>query len=257
MTDRQTRISWRHPCRPAGWLWALIALAGLLAGLWPDSLFASSADFRPATLPALRTLAVALGAYFLLAYPLIVQRRYERNAPRAGLLGYLVESLVFLWIAIPFLTVAAWVSDANLLDVGRVVLAVAALLPVGASLGVILSKPLATAWGLLAMLLLAIGGPIAGYLAADFLPVEAMAWRETIWTLSPLTWLWEQGTPGESLWPEPLWAWAIWPGAAGLVSLVLLGLAPRRDTAHAGAENTGDGSCPAHAERISAQSENP
>ncbi|MCK4602408.1 MAG: hypothetical protein KAU28_08065, partial [Phycisphaerae bacterium] len=82
--------------RPAGLGFLAACLAGLAVGLWPDAVYPSKQIVRPASLPALQTLALAQISFMLLAYPLVLLRRDEFGGQRPRWANSAVEVATWL-----------------------------------------------------------------------------------------------------------------------------------------------------------------
>ncbi len=201
---------------PAGGLYLLILLAGLAAGLWPDAIRPPKRAPVAAPLPTLQALLVAQTAYFLLVHPLVVARR--RPSPLAAVAG----CAFLLAAAAPFYLAAGWLADAVWLDGVRCVVLIVLLVPLSLALGAALDRPRVGPVALVAMLLISLAIPAAGYLAAEFTPARKAA--SALWNLAPLTFAWRTaGSRIDTLFPRPAWAALTWPtaGVIGLLGLVL------------------------------------
>jgi hypothetical protein len=224
--------------RPAGGVWRsawvfypLLCLLGLAAGLWPGSIYPSQAGFPTAPLPALRCLAVAQVAFVLLVYPLVLQSRRRACGEREYWSRAALESGICLVATVPFYVAAAWLGDAVTKDVVRAAVYVACLFPVAWVGGAYLARGPARSAVLLALLLSAFGLPAAYYVTREFLMRVPSEW---LWRLAPATFAWDQAASrGDSWFPQPAWAWVLWPviaAAAGMGRLLLRGASSlRRD----------------------------
>jgi len=209
-------------------------LVGLAAGLWPEAIFPPSGGPSPAPLPVLQSLAVAQVAFALLIYPLVLLCRAE--APVASPAGYwrsvVLESLVFLLLALPFYIPAAFLADAVAGDAVRTAASVASVFPLAWAAGAhFAAHRRARSAVLLGLVLIALGMPAAYYVALEFFPSGAAA---TPGNLSPLVFAWRTAAarlPG--LLPRPLWAWLVWPAAAIclLLAMAMLGRCATRPRA--------------------------
>ena len=234
---------------PVGAIYLLTCLGGLAAGLWPDAIYPSSGDFRPAPLPVLHTLAVAQVGFFLLVYPIVLFRRNSlqsetlptgrqvRNPPLRAAAGpkpclpagryEIFETLGLFLATVPFYVAAGWVADATVVDCLRTGIAVAAICPLGWVAGRLLARPAARGPVLAGLLGITIGLPGLYYIFRDFLRILPAEWM--IWYLSPVTFVWSASAArNSSLFPEPIWAFLIWPCAAAIGALICT-IAPRKN----------------------------
>lgn len=215
-------------------LWYLgICLAGLAAGMWPDSLAHSKNANWPLPLPTLKTLALAQGLFFLVIYPLILLRRGERDAAlwgptpaaesRAGggcpWRAAALECAILMVAAAPFYFIAGYLADARAGDVFRSALSVAALVPVGLVGGQWLLRggAFGTA-GLIVLLTAAVGLPIVFYVALEF---GREGWADWLWAFTPATIVWQNGeSRAAGWWQGPTWSLWVWPVLAGAMGMV-------------------------------------
>ncbi len=211
---------------PVGAIYLLTCLGGLAAGLWPDAIYPSSDDFRPAPLPVLHTLAVAQVGFFLLVYPIVLFRRNPTQSEIPNLKSEILETLGLFLATVPFYVAAGWVADATVVDCLRAGIAVAAICPLGWVAGRLLARPAARGPVLAGLLVIPIGLPGLYYIFRDFLRILPAEW--VIWYLSPVTFAWSASAARNSLlFPEPIWAFLIWPCAAAIGALICT-IAPRK-----------------------------
>jgi len=211
--------------RPAGILYLAVCLAALAVGLWPDAVYPSRSNYRPAPLPTLQTLAVGQAAFILLVHPLVLLRRRDKAArpehedARAFLASAVLETLGMLAATAPFYAAAAWLADATVGDVLRAALYAACLWPTAwAGAWCMIRRPRWASAVVLGLLLAALGLPAAWYVAREFLPAVGDAgW---LWRLAPATFAWDNAAsrlPNAA--PEPLWALLAWPAIAVAVAI--------------------------------------
>ncbi len=201
---------------PAGALHALCCLAGLAAGLWPGAIHPSSFDTTSAVLPTPATLAIGQVVFFWLIYPLVLLRRRTRPGVSVGWRAVLLEPAAMLVSATPFYLMAAALGDAGLVDVLRVALYVAACWPIVWAVWVWLRIPSARTMVLLALVLVALGGPALTYMLLEFVTEGHGAMVRAV----PILRAWSLGARSETLLTRPIWAWLLWPtvGAAALLA---------------------------------------
>ena len=217
---------WDTLWRGTGAGYLIFCLAGVAVGLWPQVAFPSPKMPTTATLPTLRTLAVAQVGFILLFYPLAMLARGERVRYWPTVLA---ESALLLIVGLPFYLAAAFLADATAADVVRTVLAVTCLWPVAWVAGAHLAAARSgRSVVVLALVLAAIGMPAAFYIAWDILLAPRAA--TVLWHVAPATFVWQaaQSRAGVVL-PRPIWSAAVWPAAAAAVGLVGM-LLPRRGT---------------------------
>ncbi len=207
--------------RPAGVLYLAFCLAGLAVGLWPEAVFVSR-GIQAAPLPVLRILAVAQIAFALLVWPLVVLRRAQQGATMRYWAGAIVETGVFLLVAVPFYIAAAYFADAVAADVVRTAVYVACVWIFSLAAGAHLAG--GRGGSIVMMLVLvsaALGLPAAHYIALEFGTVSSVA---LLGRISPATFAWTVSASRGASWrPEPLWAAIIWPAAgAALACLAML-----------------------------------
>jgi len=204
--------------RPVG-LWrpgAAVYLAGLLAafaaGLYPAAVYPPRGVVS-APLPTLRAVVVAQLAFGLLVCPVLLLGRQHRGR-RAAWLAEAAEGIVLIAAAVPFYVASAWLADAIWQDVVRSAIYVAGVWLFAWSAGHLASRSAALRpTTMLLCVLVALGLPMAWYIAAEFLGAAGqIAWlREA----SPLLAGWDvaAGRSGEWL-ARPFWAMLLWPAAA-------------------------------------------
>jgi len=210
--------------RPAGLLYLALVLAGLAAGLWPESIVPTPRDVRSAVLPTLRTVAVAQVAFVLLIHPLVILTRSQRGTIRRYWPEVLVESAALLVVTAPLYLAAAYLADAVAADVVRAAIYVVCLWTFAWSAGKWLTAGRRARWAVLLILLLAAAGMPAGYyIIREFLAPAVPA--EWIWNAGPATFAWQAAASRDPSWfPRPLWAALLWPGLAALGVLLDLAL---------------------------------
>lgn len=206
--------------RPAAAWYFLFCLIALAAGFWPGAIHPSATE-QGGALPALRCLAVAQAAFFLLAYPLILARRVRLRGAARFWSSCAAESAVLLAAAAPLYAAAAWVSDALWTDCLRAALAVACLCPLAWSAGLWVARGRGWAGAaMIGLLVAAVGLPWACYVCLDFAGAErGAAW---LWQAAPATLAWNSGAPrGEVWWPRPPWACVTWLAVAAAGALLV------------------------------------
>jgi hypothetical protein len=198
-----------------------VSLAGLALGSSPESLFpahAISGD-SPA-LPVL--LAVQAGMLFLLAP---FGRQAGGCCAGADAAHAFGRSILLLIVSSPMYLAAAYLSNAVAGDVLRGGLYLLMAAAGAAGLGVWASHarwPIAVV-GTLAAMLVALAGPVAYYLIAEFVGRSfAPQW---LWWFTPSTCAFSLGQSRHAWDLAPLWAWLVWP-IIGVV-LVLAGMLVR------------------------------
>ena len=236
---------------PAGVVFLAGSLAALAAGAFIEWIMPSHVAQLLQTPPTLRLLLAVQAGGLILFAPLVMAKRRgagsgpvgssgdtgfqpvadeaEANAQRARGPFYLTtcaELALLLVASAPFYVVAAWLGDATVVDVARGVLYI-----VGVALG---------AWGLglwaadgrgwlltaaaLVAALAAVGAPVTYYLLAE---LAGSAGRvQWLWSAGPVTCAFSVGQSRlDSLLPQPLWAWLLWPavGAALAFGRLLVG----------------------------------
>ena len=202
--------------RPAGVLYLCFLLAGLATGLWHDAIFPSGYSLQAAPLPVLQSLAVAQVAFVLLAYPMVLLGR-SRRPPGASARTFwaetIVESGVYLVLAVPFYAVGAYLADATATDAVRTGVYSAGLLPLAWAAGAHFADRRRGASAVVLLLAIAaLGLPAACYIALEFFPSGSGRWvRE----LAPATFAWRTAAARQGwLLPWPRWPWLIWPAVA-------------------------------------------
>ncbi len=213
----------------AGLIWACVNLAALAVGMFPGVLTVPESGEAAAPLPTLRAVAVAQVATLLLVYPFLLARRALRQAssvaaagsgntgttgpsPSGPWPGRLFEAAAWMFVATPFLAVAAWLANATIADTVRVALLTASLFPVAWMLAdfAVAGAAGVSAAGLVALLMVP-GGLAANYLVWEFLPNIPADW---LWYACPATMAWSTATVQQAAWlPSPIGAWLLWPAA--------------------------------------------
>ena len=198
--------------RPGSIVHLAVLLSGFAAGLWPEAIYTTEPRIG-APLPALQTVALAVAVCLLLVLPLQAIGWDLGRRPARALLAAAAEAAVVVGLALPLLGGGAVVADATPVDMARVVLMLAALVPAALAAAVWMQRPAARPGVLVASLTATAGLPAGWYIAADFL----LAWDgDWLWHAGPLTRLWSVGASRQPLAVGPLWAWLLWPlvGAA-------------------------------------------
>lgn len=209
------------PWRPAGLLYLAALLAGLAAGLWPETIWPALADADSAPLPTLQTLALAQLAFVLLVYPMVLLRRFGGDTPddqpsaRAYWRAVTAESGLLTLLAIPFILPAAFLANATVTDVIRHLICLSAFWPLAWLAGAHYARRRRGAWMVTGgLLLIALGAPAACYVATEFLTASA---ADLAGTMTPALLVWRNAASRiETLGPQPLWAWLVWPVVAAL-----------------------------------------
>ncbi len=208
--EREPVQAWR----PAGLLLLAIMLAGLAIGLWHESALPPAHEPTDNRSPVLQILSVALVAFFLVTYPLVLLWRARRPIPSQSYWrAVLPESAMFGVVAGVFLAIAAFLADAAVLDVARTVLYLLALLPLTWLAGLCFHQRRRGTWlVLLGLILAAAGLPAAWYVSAEFFPPRAAG---LLGQLSPAMLAWRTAESRlDAVLPDPLWAWGVWPALA-------------------------------------------
>ena len=198
-------------------LQAAVLLVGLAAGLWPQAIFPSKSPVGAGALPTLQALAVSHVIFVLLIWPLMLMRGADGEAVRPG--RAIVTATVYVVVSAPLYVAAAWLGDAEPVDVIRTAVYVACLAPLGWAAGTYMAGGRAgSSWVLLAMLLLVAGVPAGHYIAREFLSGAGDAgW---LWRLGPATGVWDVAAPaGRSLVPRCVWPLAVYFAAAAAISV--------------------------------------
>ncbi|MCE5325045.1 MAG: hypothetical protein LLG01_01385 [Planctomycetaceae bacterium] len=188
---------------PAALLYLLVLLAGLAVGLWPRSLYVPL-EGSAGPLPTLQVLAAFQALWLTLIWPLVLMR--SAQAGSKYVLSALAALVLQLVVAAPFYVVAAWLSDAALLDVLRLIIFLLCLSPLAIAAGALMARnATAAAWTLLTLMLLTLGLPALFYLGTEFWThAGSVDW---LWNLGPLTAAWSTAAArGTSILPQPLWS---------------------------------------------------
>ena len=211
--------------RPAGLLYLAFLLAGLALGLWPEIVHVARQGLAAAPRPALQTVALSQAAFFLLAQPLASLTRRAPNGAPLRLPHLVVETAVLLLVGIPFVAAAAYVSDADVRDAVRAMLAVGGLIPLSwGTWAWMASSGRLRPWIVLVLLIVSLGLPCAWYIATEFMTPGPIRW---LWELSPAAFVWgSAGSRVEAWLPRPFWAWLVWP-IAGTLAMLLRAVAGR------------------------------
>ncbi len=232
-----SRLSRAASWRPAGLLFLAVCLASLAVGIWPGLVYPTRLAFPAAPLPAMRTLAAGLALHALLIYPLVLMRRLARSRParapenppnqtphglpagKAGVAaGSACELLAFAVVGGPFFLASAYLADAIVTDVLRVLLCLAGVYATGWAIATALARSSGRrSVGVLAGALLALGLPAAYYLALEFAPAGAA--HHFLYELAPVTFLWSQAGSRLHFWPQPIWPVAVYVALAAAIAL--------------------------------------
>lgn len=216
------------PWRPAGLLYLASLLAGLAAGLWPETIWPALAQADAAPLPTLQTLAVAQLAFVLVVYPMVLLGRFgrlestddapdPRPADRHYWRAVLAESAMFMLLAVPFYVPAAFLADATVADVVRHVICIGSFMPLAWLAGAHFAQGRRGAWVvILALLAAALGMPAACYIALEFLTPGLAHW---LGQATPALLVWRAAASRSAdLLPQPVWAWLGWLALAALAA---------------------------------------
>ncbi|MFW6065816.1 MAG: hypothetical protein ACOC9S_03260 [Planctomycetota bacterium] len=210
--------------RPAAALYLGCCLVALAVGLWPEAIMPPEYSTTLMPPPALRTLAAGQGVFVLLIYPLVLWRRCRRGAPAGYFLRAAAESAGLLMATIPFYITAGYFADATAADVIRAVIAVALLLPVAWTAGLLSARGVLRPVVVLVLVFAAVGGPAMVYITREFLPEFAAG----AGVASPVILLWQTAAPRQdALVPQPVWAAVLWPALAAAALLAQM-LVPHR-----------------------------
>jgi hypothetical protein len=184
-------------------------LVGLAIGLWYDVIFPPQYLPRPAPLPVLQTLAVAQTLFVLLAYPMVLLVRTGRSPGRMDWPATLAESALHLLIAGAFYIPGAFFADAVAADAFRTGLQILALYPLAwVSGALVASRPRWAPAVSLAIMVIALGLPMACYVGLEFFPPQA---GTLLKNLAPAVFAWRNAAPRlDTLLPRPVWGWLIW-----------------------------------------------
>jgi hypothetical protein len=194
--------------QPVSVLYLSIVSAGLATGLYADALFVGETQ-GPAPLPTLPFVAIAQAIFFLLVWPVALSTRKEDTPP-------IRELLLLFVLAIPFLIIATFLSNATASDLLRSQVAVLTLVPLSLVAGQLLRRPpwrSALLLGLLAITLLL---PALCYCVLDFLDAPLAV---TLYRAAPVTFVYTAATSNGAWSDNPLWAWTHWPLLAGILWL--------------------------------------
>lgn len=202
-------------------MYLLALLGGLAAGLWPEAIYPSRTDVQAAPLGVLQTLSAAQVAFFLLVYPLVLFRRRQRPWRAADWKAAAAETGWLILLAAPFYLAGAYLADATAADAVRTALYVAAIATLSWTVAAVMARSAAARpWALLMTMMAALAMPAAYYIAREFLTPKPLNW---LWRLTPMLFAWNNAASRIDSWiPEPLWAWFIWPLAAGIGACGLL-----------------------------------
>lgn len=196
--------------RPAGAIWLLFSLTGLVIGLRPGCVWVYAPPAGAAPLPALQTVAVAQVGYLMLVHPLVWTRRL-RAGERLGLPECLPEVAGLLLATVPIYVVAGWLSDATAGDVARVAIKLVSIWPAAWAGGAYLAAGPGRSAALLSVLVAALGLPAAWYVASEFFPSAPVG----LWQAAPVLSAWTAAESRvEGVLPGPLWALLLWPALA-------------------------------------------
>jgi len=192
--------------KPSGAIYLGFCLAGLLAGLWVDTIYINPNELTTPVLPVLHTLAIAQVLFFLLAWPLIILQRHKTKA--TSIPEAVIEILGFFIVTVPFYFVAARFSDATLIDSLRAAITVAAFCPLGLAAARLMTYSSVHPWVLLGLIVVSIAPIGLYYIFREFLHEVPAEW---IWDVSPVNFTWTNTTQRiTTLLPKPLWVWCFW-----------------------------------------------
>ena len=195
--------------QPVSILYVAILAAGVVLGLDADSLFPSETQ-GPAPLPTLPWVVIGQALFFLLVWPVALSTRQKETQPIRELL------LCFL-LAVPFLIVAAFLSNATITDVLRSQVAVLTLIPLGWVAGSLLRRPPWRSGLLLGLLAITLLLPALCYCVLDFLEAPLAV---TLFRAAPVTFVYTAAASNGEWSDNPLWAWTHWVILAGLLGLI-------------------------------------
>ncbi len=232
----------------------VVSLLGLAAGAFWEFFLPLHRTANISNPPALQMLVSAQAVFLIMFWPLLIirnrrtdevgwhgqvgaKRRLDRDervteddtaklhsvpldraTPQAGFLFRgAAEYVIFLAASVPLYVVAAWLSDATMIDVFRSLLYLSAVAAgaLGLRLWVQTGRTAIITTITLAGVLIGLGGPVMYYLLVE-LTSEAGS-VDWLWWASPATCAFDQAVArGANWYPAPLWAWSLWP-VAGVV----------------------------------------
>jgi len=206
--------------RPVGVVFLAVSLGGLALGTMPELMLPEHRVEAMSAVPALPMLLAVQAAFIMLFRP-VLARWYARPAQ---IVRFAAEHLVWLVVSIPLYVVAAWLSDASAWEAagGAGYLTAVAAGAWGLGLWAGAAPPAAmTAVALLATMV-ALGGPVACYIVAEFRGWSA-GLDGLLWAF-PATCGWRLACRADTSAVAPVWAWALWPvvGLAAAVTRFLI-----------------------------------
>ena len=201
-----------------------IVLAGVLlvslgVGLWPELIHPSEGEVTAP--PALQSVGVGNVVFWLLVWPLVVLRRFQRTDRRPGLRAMLGEWVVCLIASLPFYAVGAFFGARSTADAGRTLLAVAMVWPVAALSAAWLTRRGVRTGVLLALVLIAFAPPAVYYIIREWYGLSPVGPADLALQLGPLTLVAEVARArGQGWLPRPVWAAAAWSAAFVAVGVI-------------------------------------
>jgi hypothetical protein len=212
--DHQLPVLWDR----MGLAFVVLSLGFLAAGTFPELFLPAHIHATIATAPALSLLLAGQALAIVLLGPVTAR---TIACPGLASLHFGLRWLLYLLACLPLYAVAGWLSDATAGDVvrGLLYLLAVGLGAWGLALWAALDRPWVLPVVTLAGLLLAFAGPVAAYIMAEFAD-QTPLW---LWQLSPATFAFDQGAPrGPTWYPQPLWAWGVWPVMGVVLALARL-----------------------------------
>ena len=194
------------------------SLAALAAGAFPEMLLPAHVAGRLACPPALQALLAAQAGMLIMFCPLVIARRAERRAFLPELLSEAGEFLTLLVAGVPLYLVAAWLSDAAAIDVIRGLLYLSGVGVAAWALGLWAAAGRAALLSAVALVgvAAAVGAPVVYYLVAEMSQAGTrLGW---LWSAGPVTCAFSVAARSRQWHPDPLWAWALWPGVGAALA---------------------------------------
>ena len=195
--------------QPVSILYVAILAAGMVLGLDADALFPRETQ-GPAPLPVLPFVVIGQAIFFLLVWPVALSTRQQESHPIREV------GLCFL-LTVPFLIVAAFLSNATVADVLRSQVAVLTLIPLSWVAGSLLRRPPWRSGLLLGLLAITLLLPALCYCVLDFLDAPLAV---TLFRAAPVTFVYTAAASNGEWSSNPLWAWTHWVLLAGLLWLI-------------------------------------